>query len=419
MYHRVGTSAYKEGLENIETLAQMAAHPERKFKSIHIAGTNGKGSVAHLFSSLFQELGLKVGLYTSPHLVNFNERIKVNGLPMPESDILSFFYQYEKELMRIEPSFFEMTTMMAFDYFAKLKVDIAIIEVGLGGRLDATNIIQPELSLITNISLDHTQLLGRDLATIAGEKAGIIKSGIPVVIGEFNAETSPVFKSIANKIHSPIYFADQHFRIEEKDKRIDETMFCSCYQDHKLILKDVHSPLNGKYQLKNMATFLQGATLLETTYSITPFHLKNAIEHLVTNTGLTGRWQILSKNPLIICDVGHNQGAFEIITEQLLRLQYKKLHFVFGMVNDKDLDSVMTLLPKENIRYYLCKAKIERSLEPEILHTHMTMRKFDTIVCGSVKTAFDAAIHQAREDDVVFVGGSCFVVGELLGENDS
>ena len=408
MYHKVGTSAYKEGLENIELLTAMAGFPEKQFKSIHIAGTNGKGSTAHLFSSLFQEMGYKVGLYTSPHLVNFNERIKINGKPIAEEEVIKFFDRYEKELAEIEPSFFEMVTVLAFDYFAQQQVDIAIIEVGLGGRLDATNVITPELSVITNISLDHTQLLGDSLASIAGEKAGIIKSNIPVIIGDTHPETSPVFIAKATEQNAPIYFADQHFQAKVYNDSID------IFQGEEVLYQGLAFPLQGDYQLKNIVTFIQTVEVLKDKFPITPLHIQQALTNLLPNTGLIGRWQVVADSPLTICDAGHNSGAFEITAKQLEKLQYKTLHFVFGVVNDKDVEAILPLLPKHHTIYYICRADIERSLEPELLVEKM--HGFETRCCGTVKEAYQTAKKQANEADVIFVGGSCFVVGDFLKE---
>ena len=408
MYHRVGSSAYKEGLENIETLTAMAGFPEKQFKSIHIAGTNGKGSTAHLFSSLFQEMGYKVGLYTSPHLVNFNERIKINGQPIAEEEVIKFFDRYEKELAEIEPSFFEMVTVLAFDYFAQQQVDIAIIEVGLGGRLDATNVISPELSVITNISLDHTQLLGDSMAIIAGEKAGIIKPNTPVIIGDTHPETSPVFIAKAIEQNAPIYFADQHFQAKSCNGSID------IFQGEEVFYQGLAFPLQGDYQLKNIVTFIQTVEVLKNNFPITPLHVQQSLANLLPNTGLIGRWQVVNEKPFTICDAGHNQGAFEITAKQLENLPYKILRFVFGVVNDKDVEAILPLLPKQRTIYYICKADIERSLEPEILAEKM--HDFETRCCGSVTVAYQAAKQDAEEGDVIFVGGSCFVVGDFLKE---
>ncbi|MDL2312284.1 bifunctional folylpolyglutamate synthase/dihydrofolate synthase [Bacteroidales bacterium OttesenSCG-928-B11] len=392
MYHKQGTSAYKEGLENIEELAAMAGHPERKFKSIHVAGTNGKGSVAHLLASCFQEAGYKTALFTSPHLVDFSERIKIDGEQITEKRVLDFFNRYQSDLDRISPSFFEMTTVLAFDYFAAEKVDIAIIEVGLGGRLDSTNIIHPILSVITNISKDHTQLLGSTITEIAREKGGVIKEGVPVVVGETDAESKVVFSEIATKKKTQIYFADE--------KTVDNTA--------------KSQQIQGDYQKKNIRTFICCTDVLRNYFSFPEDIIEKSIDNLYKNTGLSGRWQILNEKPLAICDVGHNIGAFEITLQQLLRLNRKRVHFVFGMVNDKDIDAVISLFPKDNFLYYCCKADNDRLLAPEVLEEKLKAKGLQTVLCDRVGDAYTAACQAANAEDIIFVGGSFFVVGELL-----
>lgn len=413
MYHKQGTSAYKEGLENIVTLADMASHPEKKFQSIHIAGTNGKGSVAHLLASLFQEAGYKTGLFTSPHLVNFNERIKINGIPIAEEEVIRFFNRYQSDLDRIEPSFFEMTTILAFSYFAEKKVDIAIVEVGLGGRLDATNIITPLLSVITNISKDHTQLLGNSISTIAYEKGGIIKSGIPVVIGETNNESEPVFREIAANQNAPIFFADQRYKVFKSDNNTEDGLI-SMAKDDRVIVENIPTILQGDYQLKNLATFYQCVELLRKQFQFPVGNTEKSIQHIYQNTGLSGRWQIVDHHPLTICDVGHNIGAFELTIKQLIQLN-RKIHFVFGMVNDKDIEAVLGLFPERDFIYYCCRAENDRSLSPEILDEKLRNKGLQTILSDSVPNAWIKAKKEASPEDVIFIGGSCFVVGDFLG----
>lgn len=391
MYHRIGSRAYKEGLENIEALAALTGHPEKKWASVHVAGTNGKGSVAHLFASFFQEKGYKTGLYTSPHLVHFNERVKINGIPISEDAVLHFFKKYEHVWIskEIAPSFFEMTTILAFDYFARQNVDIAVIETGLGGRLDSTNIITPLLSVITHISLDHVSLLGNTLSDIAREKAGIIKQGVPVVIGKYQSETWQIFNDIARKQGAPLYLADA---LDGEMKNL----------------------LPGNFQQENIATFVKGLEVLSSRYSHTKEDIKKSIINIYKNTHLQGRWQILRNNPLVICDVGHNAGAFEWITAQLATMSYTHLHFVFGVVNDKDLDTIIPLLPRDRVTYYLCRADIERALSPEILSGRMQAYHLHTTLSGSVAHACQQALQEAGTGEMVFIGGSCFVVGEAL-----
>ncbi|MDR2868165.1 MAG: bifunctional folylpolyglutamate synthase/dihydrofolate synthase [Bacteroidales bacterium] len=409
MYHKQGSAAYKEGLENIETLADMAKHPEKRFLSVHIAGTNGKGSVAHLLASWFQELGYKTGLYTSPHLMDFRERIKINGQMIAEEDVIAFFDQHHDPISQIEPSFFEITTMLAFDYFAKKEVDIAIIEVGLGGRLDATNIITPELSVITNISLDHTQLLGNTLAAIAAEKGGIIKHHVPVVVGEYHPETYPVFQQIAQQKQAPIFLAEERFSCNFFSSNTIE--IC---QKGKPLFPRVEMPLLGEYQRKNIATFLQAVSCLTPKFNPQNKQVEiAAIEHLMDNTGLMGRWQIIKRSPLTIADVGHNVGGLSLAMKQLSEIATEKLHIIIGFVNDKDIVSIIPLLPKK-AKYYLCQATIERALSATLLAPYFGSHSLDFKKFKTVPEAYQTACQAANNEDVIFVGGSCFVVGDFL-----
>lgn len=415
MYHRLGSAAYKEGLENIEQLALLTGNPQHNFKSVHVAGTNGKGSVAHLLASYFQEAGLKTGLFTSPHLVDFRERIKINGIKISEQSIIDFFNQYQQKFDSVEPSFFEMTTILAFDYFAREKVDVAVIETGLGGRLDSTNVLMPEVSVITNISLEHTQLLGDTLSLIAAEKAGIIKNNTPVVIGEFNEDTFPVFFNKADEMNAPLFLAEENVSvIPHDDKSYVGKRLISIYFKNKLLADNLFLPLTGDYQLKNVATFIQTVELLEEQIPIQQDVLKNAVEKVLVNTNFMGRWQIVDVNPLTICDVAHNVAGIKEIVGQLKKLNYHHLHFVIGFVNDKDIDSILALLPKENATYYICRAAIERALDCEILQDKMQLMNFTTVIGGKVSLAFLKAKEAAAPDDLIFIGGSCFVVGDFL-----
>ena len=408
MYHKIGSAAYKEGLENIETLAEMTGNPEKKFKSIHIAGTNGKGSVAHLLASYFKEAGLKTGLYTSPHLVDFRERIKINGEMISEESVLDFFRQFQNQFDRIEPSFFEMTTMLAFHYFALQKVEIAIIETGLGGRLDATNIITPELSVITNISLDHTHLLGESIQKIACEKGGIIKPHIPVVIGEYHPDSFTVFKEIAAQKGSPLWLADKHFHtVKENDKILIfkekqrwATMQCS------LLLPD--------YQLRNLTTFAQAVEVATTLVNPKEERVNNAIKDFFFHSGFRGRWEILSRDPYTICDVGHNPEGIAAVVKQLQHTKFQHLHFVIGMVEDKDIDAVLALLPQKNTTYYICRADIPRAISPEKLSLFFSSKGLHNKPFNTVKEAITKAREAYQPGDMIFIGGSCFVVGEAL-----
>lgn len=408
MYHKIGSAAYKEGLENIEGLLKIVGNPEKKFKAIHVAGTNGKGSVAHLMSSYCQERHLRTGLFTSPHLVDFRERIRIDGQMISREQVLEFFDQYKPEIDKLQPSFFEITTALAFWYFATQKVDIAVIEVGLGGRLDATNVIHPLLSIITNITLEHTQLLGDSIAKIAMEKGGIIKQNTPVVIGEFHPESFPVFTDLANRHNAPLFLAEENFTINGNldDCTIIDVLGNTLYEH-------VNMPLSGEYQRKNLKTVLQAIDVLEEILPSDKDVTVAAIENAVCNTGFTGRWQILRQEPLTICDVGHNVGGLTLTMKQLASLSCRKLRMVFGMVADKDIDHVLPLLPQD-AKYYVCQASIERALPCAELTTKMTSVGLDAHEAGTVEQAIRTAFGDAAPDDVLFIGGSCFVVGEAL-----
>ena len=410
MYHKIGSAAYKEGLENIEALMEITGHPERKFKAVHIAGTNGKGSVAHLLASYFQERGCKTGLYTSPHLVDFRERIRLNGQIISEEAVLAFFNRFQSQFDQLEPSFFEMTTALAFYYFAEQKVDVAVIETGLGGRLDATNVLSPLLSVITNISLEHTQMLGDSIAKIAVEKAGIIKPKTPVVIGEFHPESFPVFEDIANQKDAPLFLAENNYSLSGPydDLTVKDVMGTIQYEHLQL-------PLQGEYQLKNLKTFLQAAEVIEELWPGERDVIPAAVSNIVGNTSFQGRWQILRREPLTICDVGHNPGGLQLTMQQLAQYPCRQLRMVFGMVKDKDIEQVFKLIPKE-AEYYVCQAQIERAIPADELAERMKQHGFRCRIGGTVGNAFKQANADAAPDDLIFIGGSCFVVGEFLGE---
>ncbi len=407
MYHKIGSAAYKEGLENIESLLSIVGNPERKFKSVHVAGTNGKGSVSHLLASYCQERHLKTGLFTSPHLVDFRERIRIDGEMIPESAILDFFQKYKPQFDQLEPSFFEMTTALAFYYFAQQEVDVAVVEVGLGGRLDCTNVLRPLMSVITNITLEHTQLLGDTIAKIALEKAGIIKKDTPVVIGEFHPESFPVFTDMANQRNAPLFLAADNFAIE------GDLTDCSILEGGKVLYEQVCFPLFGEYQRKNLITFLQAVDVLQQIMPYDKDVVVSSIENMVQNTGFQGRWQVLRRNPLTICDVGHNVGGLSLTMKQLAAVPCRQLRIVFGMVSDKDVEHVIPLLPKEAL-YYVCQADIERAIPANDLANllagaGLSCRSFD-----SVSKAYAQADADASDDDFIFIGGSCFVVGDFL-----
>lgn len=392
MYQRQGKSAYKKDLSNTLKLANHLKNPERKFKAIHIAGTNGKGSTANMLASICQEAGYKTGLFTSPHLKDYRERIRINGRVISKQFVIGFIKRNKPFLELESLSFFEMTTLMAFDYFSRKQVDIAIVEVGLGGRLDSTNIIKPLVSVITNIGLDHTQFLGNDLAAIAKEKAGIIKPYTPIVIGETQKDTIKVFKTIAKQQHSPIYFAD---------KLIKQHTF--------------KSDLIGAYQGKNMKTVQQTIAVLNTvaSYNITDKNVKQGFLNVTKNTGLKGRWQILQQTPKVICDTAHNKEGLSLVIKQLLTEPFNKLHIVFGVVNDKDLKPLFEILPKI-ATYYLCKPDIPRGLSVEILKEAFTQAGFSSKHYHSVNQAFLEAKLKAKDNDLIFIGGSTFTVAEII-----
>ena len=400
MFQRIGAAAYKADLDNTVALCKILGNPENHFISVHIAGTNGKGSTSHLIASVLQSAGLKTGLYTSPHLKDFRERIRINGKKIPKSYVTAFVKRYKRHFSQIHPSFFEYTAVMAFRYFSDEKVDIAVIETGMGGRLDSTNVITPALSVITNISHDHTAFLGDTLQKIAGEKAGIIKQGIPVVIGETQDEVAEVFLTKAAAMQAPIIFADQN-----PDR------------DGVPVGRDgvpVQSPLKGAYQQKNIITAYQAIQVLrQAGFNITEENIRHGFRNVIRQTGIIGRWQVLSGKPRTICDIGHNEAGIRYILEQLEQERYEKLHWVFGMVNDKDADSILKLLPRDAI-YYFCKANIPRGLDAGELGKRAGDFGLQGEVYPSVREAFVAAKTNAAEDDLVFIGGSTFIVAEVL-----
>lgn len=391
MYQRLGKTAFKKDLTNTLELSKELGFPEQQFKSIHVGGTNGKGSVSHMLASILQTSGYKVGLYTSPHLKDFRERIKINGQEIPEQDVIDFIGHHKIFLEIQQLSFFEMTVGMAFDYFAKQEVDIAIIEVGLGGRLDSTNIITPLLSVITNIGLDHMVFLGDTLEKIAGEKAGIIKQNIPVVIGETEPETKPVFLNKAKAETALIHFA----------------------KDLKTALPDCD--LKGSYQKNNIRTALQAIAVLNQIegWAIKKVEIENGLANIKSNTGFRGRWETLGQQPKIIADTGHNEEGLRLVIKQLLQESYEHLHIVLGVVNDKDLDKILPLFPKEAL-YYFCKPDVPRGMEAEYLQKKAQDFFLNGDVFTSVGEAFKTAKQSAKASDVIFVGGSTFTVAEIL-----
>lgn len=412
MFSRIGAAAYKPGLETSLKLDNFFGNPHIKFRSIHIGGTNGKGSTSHMLASILQENGYKTALYTSPHLVDFRERMRINGKMIPEEKVIDFVEKWKISGYDSKPSFFELTMMMAFKWFADEKVDIAVIEVGMGGRLDSTNIITPELSIITNISKDHTQFLGDTLEKIANEKAGIIKEQIPVVIGEAGTENiKDIFTSKAKEKNAPLIFAENNallFGINE-DSAIEKV---------KYLNKEINLPLKGDYQKKNIVTVLSAVDVLRKNgFNLDPDKIKTGIENVAANTGLKGRWTILSENPCVICDTGHNIAGMNYNMTQLNRLIEEKkagrLHIVIGFVADKDIDDIMKLLPKK-AEYYVTNANIPRALPSSELIKKFRGKGFMSKEFPNVKTAYQAALSNAGINDIVFVGGSTFIVADLL-----
>jgi dihydrofolate synthase / folylpolyglutamate synthase len=413
-YHRIGKAAYKANLNNTLTLDEYFGHPHRRFRSVHVAGTNGKGSVSHLTASILQEAGYKTGLYTSPHLRDFRERIRINGDKIPENEVIAFVEKHALLMEKIEPSFFELTMAMAFDFFARSGVDVAVIEVGMGGRLDSTNILCPELSVITNIGHDHMEFLGSTLSAVAGEKAGIIKAGVPVVIGETQQETSGVFIDKANEMRAPYVFADRLFScsLGKFDEKSGMRYYSINENDGgKTISGEI--PLGGEYQQKNLQTLFAGLLVLKEKFRINENNITDGIRNVITNTGLAGRWQILSHDPLTVCDTGHNKEGLEYVVRQLLSLRKRKMHIILGFVNDKDLNSVLPLFPKEAY-YYFTKASIPRALNEIILKEAAGEQGLRGAAYNSVKVALKAARESAGSDDIIFIGGSTFIVAEAV-----
>jgi len=413
MFQRQGESAYKKDLGNIKALCKVLNNPHKEFRSIHIAGTNGKGSVSHILSSILQQTGYKVGLYTSPHLKDFRERIKINGEVISEEAVIDFIEDYERDIERINPSFFEITVAMAFQYFAFNNVDFAIIETGLGGRLDSTNIITPHLSIITNISYDHTAMLGNTIEKITVEKAGIIKRNVPIVIGETTNKTRSIFIETAEQNNAPIYLADYTFSADYSFNTSDFKQVFNVNKGGEIYYTSLKTDLAGIYQKKNIVTALQAIDILKDTYDITKEHIYSGLLNVCENTGFRGRWEILNKTPLTICDTGHNEDGIKEITKQMQLITFDKLHFIFGTVNDKDIENILLLLPK-NAEYYFTKANIPRALDENILQEKASNFGLKGETFSTVKGAFDEAKNNAAPNDLIFIGGSTFVVAEVL-----
>lgn len=422
MFERQGSAGYKEGLSNTLALDAHGGHPHRCYKTIHVAGTNGKGSVSHTLAAVLQECGYRVGLYTSPHLVDFRERIRVNGQPVSEDYVVRFVEQQRAFFEPLHPSFFEVTTALAFSYFRDMQVDMAVVEVGLGGRLDCTNIISPILSVITNISFDHTQFLGDTLSKIAGEKAGIIKPGVPVVIGEATSETRPVFEAKAREAGSAIVFAEDRPQV---------TCATPCPQGgmhyDTVSFGSLDGDLGGIYQQKNLNTVLHALLQLEAQGVIGSQGdhsgsqgehgdrqaVGRAVARVAQLTGLMGRWQMIQQSPLVVCDTGHNLAGWQYLSQQLRQVDCHERHIVFGMVDDKDVDGVLALLPAD-AHYYFTKADSHRAIDEHVLSEKAVRHGLQGVTYPTVPQAFQAAMQAAAADDLVFVGGSSYVVGDFL-----
>ena len=393
MYQNIGESAYKKDLSNIILICEHLNNPQNNFKSIHIGGTNGKGSCSHMLSSILQEANYKVGLYTSPHLVDFRERIKINGDMISRDSVLKFMHENFDFFESNNLSFFEMTVGLAFDYFSKNKVDIAIIEVGMGGRLDSTNIINPILSIITNISLDHTRFLGSNISDIAKEKAGIIKDNIPVVIGQTQQEISPIFTEIAKSKKSEIIFAD-HF-----------------------IYDNYNCDLKGDYQKKNIKTVLKSTEILKhLDYKINDSHIKTGLNNVFNNTGLQGRWQVIQRKPMIICDTAHNETALGEVISQLMDMEYSDLHFIIGFSNDKNLKKISKIFPEDS-KYYFVQSKVGRAIDAKVVRDIFKLNNRCGDYYKSIENTINYVKGVSKENDIIFIGGSTFVVSEIFDKN--
>jgi dihydrofolate synthase/folylpolyglutamate synthase len=413
MFSRIGAVAYKKDLHNTIALCDAVDNPQKRFKTIHVGGTNGKGSTSHMLAAILQQAGYKTGLYTSPHLKDFRERIRINGNMVSKKVVSQFVQQQRATIESLQPSFFEVTVAMAFSYFAAEKVDIAIIEVGLGGRLDSTNIITPELSVITNISLDHTNLLGNTLQEIAFEKAGIIKPGIPAVIGERQAETDEVFLNKAKESGSPLTFAADELSVTQVSKD-EQYLSVAVKQGESVIFDNLKLDLTGSYQLKNVITVIQSVLeLRKLGYTVPDKAVYKALKNVKNLTGLQGRWYTLQQSPLTICDTGHNLAGITEVIQNITDTPHKSLHMVFGVLKDKDVSGVLALLPKQ-ATYYFTQPQVERALPAEMLAEQAAQFDLQGDTYTDVKTAWQAARQQAQAGDLIFIGGSTFVVAEVV-----
>lgn len=415
MFHRIGAAAYKADLSNTIKLMELLNHPHHNYKTIHIAGTNGKGSSSHMLASVLQHAGYKVGLYTSPHLKDFRERIRVNGKMISKKYVSRFVDSYKADCDKIQLSFFEWTVGLAFDYFRFQKVDVAIIETGLGGRLDSTNVITPLLSIITNIGFDHMNLLGNTLPKIATEKAGVIKNHVPIVIGESSTKTDNVFIKKAKAEKSKIFYAANEYKavVKKNFKTADAFLTLDIIKNGVTEYKKLKLDLTGSYQLKNVVTIIMSIELLQKHFSISKKAIYSGLKSVKATTGLMGRWQVLKRKPLVICDTGHNEDGIIEVLKNINLTKYNILHFVLGMVNDKDIVTILKLLPK-NATYYFCKANIPRGLDAQLLKDAAAKQGLHGEKFKSVSLALKSAVKQAAMNDLVFVGGSTFTVAEVV-----
>ncbi|AZQ61337.1 bifunctional folylpolyglutamate synthase/dihydrofolate synthase [Flammeovirga pectinis] len=404
MFQRDGKSAFKKDLSNTIALCNFLGNPEKKFKSIHVAGTNGKGSSSHMLSAILQAAGYKVGLYTSPHLKSFTERVRINGQEISETDVVAFTEKVKPAIEEIHPSFFELTVAMAFDHFAEQEVDIAVIEVGLGGRLDSTNIINPEACLITNIGLDHMDMLGNTLRMISKEKAGIIKEGTPVIISQKQIETTPVFTEVALEKKAPLFFAEHHLSWKGN----------ALLKNNENYISDLEIGVKGNYQKHNVLGVLMLIDQLykKGAFSISKEAIKKGLKDVVALSGLKGRWQLLQQNPLVITDVGHNEDGWRFVLEQLQEQEFDKLYMVLGVVQEKDLPSMISKLPKDAY-YFFCKPNVPRGLSAEVLTEEAQKLGLKGECIPDINTAINVAKQRATAKDLVFIGGSTFVVAEI------
>jgi dihydrofolate synthase / folylpolyglutamate synthase len=413
MYQRIGGAAYKASLDNTIRLLDLLQNPHKNFKSVHIAGTNGKGSVSHMLAAVLQEAGYKTGLYTSPHLKDFRERIRINGAMISPESVVDFIAKFQPDFESMELSFFEMTVGMAFSHFAKEQVDIAIVETGMGGRLDSTNLVEPLLSIITNIGYDHMQFLGDTLEKIAIEKAGIIKKNIPVIIGETQPLLQPIFEQKASQMKSPIHYADQIFEARRLESEAGLCQHFDIWKNYEPYLEKLEVGLNGHYQQKNVITAICAIDLLHSHYKIEEKHIRYGLSEVRAMTGLNGRWQQLGRNPEVIADAAHNINGISEVVKQIMQMNFAHLHVVFGMVNDKNCEEILQHLPR-GATYYFCKADIPRAMDAATLAAKGFEMGLRGEVYNSVGDAYRSALNNAHFNDMVFVGGSTFVVAEVV-----